>query len=367
MPRRQRAATSARGLDGVSPHIANADEYGSGTSKPAPQPPRRTRPCASPAAEEGGPHPAAEEGGPHPAPEEHLHEKLRTMDEGSMEGGGIGRRGWRPEREGREKDGTVKREHGVGRESRHTQYINRRAACGSSDSLVVKMRCCKRKAHKRGVQIDKEGMIEWGVKSVPGSLRAIPSTIALQVTSRRRAGEGCNGEDGREKREYMYAPQKPTTWRDAEVVDSRGCVSKSHVHKHNFGPPHSSRNCHRLILENSVKLLDSTSLNCFPAALYCRGHTERISAQAQITRSPTEFHRTGKPLVYGTGSSSILWTCPPCNYEYRGIKETAATKHHGHPFPPGLFNPRKPPPSKIKRYPRTPAICPTDSGHEVMA
>jgi hypothetical protein len=77
---------------------------------------------------------------------------------------------------------------------------------------------------------------------------------------------------------------------------------------------------HRLILENSVKLLDSTSLNCFPAALYCRGHTERISAQAQITRSPTEFHRTGKPPVYGTSSSSILWTCPPCNYEYRGMR-----------------------------------------------
>jgi hypothetical protein len=39
-----------------------------------------------------------------------------------------------------------------------------------------------------------------------------------------------------------------------------------------------------------------------------------------------------------------------------GIKETAAIKHHGHP---GLFNPRKPPPSKFKRYPCTPAICPT--------
>jgi hypothetical protein len=32
-----------------------------------------------------------------------------------MEGGGIGRRGWRPEREGREKDGTVKRGYGIGK------------------------------------------------------------------------------------------------------------------------------------------------------------------------------------------------------------------------------------------------------------
>jgi hypothetical protein len=79
----------------------------------------------------------------------------------------------------------------LGRESRHTPYINRRAACGSSDSLLVKMQCCEgREACKRGVQRDKEGMFGRGVESEgwcprplhtmcsPGSLRAIPHSIA---------------------------------------------------------------------------------------------------------------------------------------------------------------------------------------------
>jgi hypothetical protein len=62
---------------------------------------------------------------------------------------------------------------------------------------------------------------------------------------------------------------------------------------------------HRLILENSVKLLDSMSYNRF-LVLYYRGHTVgHISAQ--MAWSPTKFHRTDKPLVYGIGSS-LWWT-----------------------------------------------------------
>jgi hypothetical protein len=117
----------------------------------------------------------------------------------------------------------VKREHGVGRESRHTPYINRRAACGSSDSLVVKMRCCERReAHKRGVQRDKEGMIERGVKSEgwclrplhtlcvaggPGSLRASPSTIA-----RTRRCKLCR---------RVHAPRAPSA---GDLVPNLRCV-----------------------------------------------------------------------------------------------------------------------------------------------
>ncbi|KAJ7846532.1 hypothetical protein B0H13DRAFT_2285785 [Mycena leptocephala] len=50
----QRAATSTPALDSASLHIPNAGEYGSGTSKPVPQPPRRTSaarwvgPCPTP-------------------------------------------------------------------------------------------------------------------------------------------------------------------------------------------------------------------------------------------------------------------------------------------------------------------------------
>jgi hypothetical protein len=39
-----------------------------------------------------------------------------------MQGEEIGKRGWMAEQKGRERDGEVKREWGVGRESRHTVY-----------------------------------------------------------------------------------------------------------------------------------------------------------------------------------------------------------------------------------------------------
>ncbi|KAJ7901310.1 hypothetical protein B0H13DRAFT_1883084 [Mycena leptocephala] len=60
------------------------------------------------------------------------------------------------------------------------------------------------------------------------ALRRLRSKVpkSSDAQSRKSIGRWAGNavEDGREKREYMYAPQKPTTWRDAEVVDSRGCV-----------------------------------------------------------------------------------------------------------------------------------------------
>ncbi|KAJ7846530.1 hypothetical protein B0H13DRAFT_2285783 [Mycena leptocephala] len=160
---------------------------------------------------------------------------------------------WRAERKGREKDGEVKREHGVGkRKQTHTG----------------------RKAHKRGVQRDKEGMIGRGVKSEgwcprplhtggPGLLRAISRLIARTplagdlVPNLRGVGiglrirtspprdarahrsarrNGCVDRPGRDAMERMGGRKKRIYVRTAEAdnLEGRGRLVNTMLKKHNW-------------------------------------------------------------------------------------------------------------------------------------